>query len=719
MVNKAGSLMKYTGTAETVVIPEGIKSIREAFSSNRKIRKVILPESVIRICQNVFSSSTLQFIELPKSLTYIGQSAFSFSDLSSISLPEKLRTIENYAFAHTLLHEITIPGKVRTISYNAFSDCKKLELVRLEAGVNCVDKEAFSHCPRLKTIYVPDTLEIINKNSFVDTDIQTVYASDAWKRTHPELLLEMLPDPVEEKNFKVEGTKLIRYYGRASEPRIPPQVTTIGSDAFYFNNHITKIVIPDHVSSIESAAFFGCKNLREVILPDTITEVCRHTFCACNNLRTVRFPQDLRVIGDSALYSTDIQSLILPPAVNKLEPGCFGRCEKLSEVHIPDSIETIEPNKYSGKYDAFDPQYVKVFYVSRAWAHKHPDFIEAYPKAEFRYEEAELPIENKSKPKNSSHSVFSADRSFQIEGQKLIHYSGNESIVTIPGGITEICSHAFSNNRDLQHVTLPESVTDIGEYAFSNCSKLTGLLLPDGVQTIEKGAFAASGIEILKVPDNVRIIPERMCENCCNLSIVLLSNNVTRIEPFAFSGCNQIVPANDPDVLMNFQRVRIMEGNECLMRSVLTASKSVDTFLLRIRLNLLTSDLSSYTPYRFLLDTGREFNEKYAKASKAYIGNLRPGEQPILLFDDSMFGNGKSGFVITTQQIFYKQLWDKGSYPLSELVGFARQEDRFGFVVKNGGNPRLAFFSKAKNEDAAQKIIETLDAVCSWLKLLS
>ena len=71
VVNKAGSLMKYTGTAETVVIPEGIKSIREAFSSNRTIRKVILPESVIRICQNAFSSSTLQFIELPKSLTYI------------------------------------------------------------------------------------------------------------------------------------------------------------------------------------------------------------------------------------------------------------------------------------------------------------------------------------------------------------------------------------------------------------------------------------------------------------------------------------------------------------------------------------------------------------------------------------------------------------------------------------------------------------------------
>ena len=1080
VVNKDGVLMNYTGSAETVVIPDGIKSIRRAFSSNKTVRKVILPESVKRIGVDAFSWSSLQSIELPKGLTFIGNSAFKYSQLTSISLPEKLKTIGEYAFSNTRLQEISVPGKTSKISYQAFSECKELEVVRIETGVKELGGEAFSHCPKLKTIYIPDTVEKIDGKTFKFTEIQTAYASDAWKRANPELLRKMVPDPIEEKNYEIEGTKLVHYFGRATEPQIPAQVTTIGSEAFSYNSHITKIVIPEHVTAIESSAFYWCENLREVILPDHIIEIGSFTFAGCRNLHSFHFPRNLRAIGKSAFSFTGLPSVVLPPALTTLESECFERCEKLSAVHIPDSLEEIKKNECTGKYDAFEPRYVKVFYVSRAWAQKHQDFLKTYPKAEIRYEEAitipsskdfeisgttlarylgeasevtvpngiteigakafesnkkirkvilpktvrcieeeafkfsgleeivlpeglesiaqyafwnsalmsiqlpeslrsigvrsfadtklqsitlpgslqmipegafyhckelktviikdgvrtlgkdafrscpsletvEIPdslaemcthprdssfsgskniktvlaskawkganpalllemvpdsieaknfvtrnhvlvryygrasvpiipgdvtaigeyaffdndhiqmivipdrvtsiaqgafflcsnlssvtlsaalrtiepycfdgtgitrlklpsqlttvrqsafctstlteisfpdtltkIENNAfdgyylsrvkkiyasrrwaeKNKdflsdfsnavivdpsdNRSSTNLTIDQSFRIENNKLIQYLGKENHIKIPEGVTEIGAHVFADNRDLRHIVLPKSVTKIGEYAFSNCSNLSGLLLPDGVQTIGKGAFSGSGIDVLKVPDGVQVIQERLCENCSKLFAVVLPKHDTKIESFAFSGCDQIVSA--PTFLMNFRNVQILEGNECLMRGVVKSAQSTMVVIAVIIRNLEKSDLNRYTPQSFLYPTDDAFADKFYNASKAYVGDLTPDELPVLMLDSSMFGNGKSGFVITTRRIYCKQLWDKRSYPLSQLIGFARQEDRFGFAVKNGERPFLPFFSKAKSADAAQKIIEALDAACNWLKILN
>lgn len=96
-----------------------------------------------------------------------------------------------------------------------------------------------------------------------------------------------------------------------------------------------------------------------------------------------------------------------------------------------------------------------------------------------------------------------------------------------------------------------------------------------------------------------------------------------------------------------------------------------------------------------------------------------PGEQAILLFDESVFCSGRSGFVITTERIFYRQLWDKDRYFLSNIIGFVRQEKRFGFAVQNGEKTFIPFYSEANTAEAAQTIVYALETVRTWLNQIN
>ena len=64
--------------------------------------------------------------------------------------------------------------------------------------------------------------------------------------------------------------------------------------------------------------------------------------------------------------------------------------------------------------------------------------------------------------------------------------------MTIPAGVTEIGSWAFSGCTGLTSVTIPAGVTEIDSSAFSGCTGLTSVTIPEGVKTIHRSVFAYS-----------------------------------------------------------------------------------------------------------------------------------------------------------------------------------------------------------------------------------
>lgn len=103
-------LLRYTGNAEQVAVPDGITEIcMQAFELNENIRSVVMPQTMKAIGFNAFVGCAR-------------------------------------------LHSVTLPEGLREITYRAFAGCEALEEITLPASVYCVWPCAFSNCKKLKHI---------------------------------------------------------------------------------------------------------------------------------------------------------------------------------------------------------------------------------------------------------------------------------------------------------------------------------------------------------------------------------------------------------------------------------------------------------------------------------------------------------------------------------------------------------------------------------------
>lgn len=61
---------------------------------------------------------------------------------------------------------------------------------------------------------------------------------------------------------------------------------------------------------------------------------------------------------------------------------------------------------------------------------------------------------------------------FQMEGNKLLRYSGTAEVVSIPDDVQIIGEEAFANNDNIVKVNIDGKVKQIGNGAFANCDYL-------------------------------------------------------------------------------------------------------------------------------------------------------------------------------------------------------------------------------------------------------
>ena len=118
----------------------------------------------------------------------------------------------------------------------------------------------------------------------------------------------------------------------------------------------------------------------------------------------------------------------------------------------------------------------------------------------------------------------------------LFEYTGNETVVTIPDGITEIGS-AFQDNTSITKVTIPDSVTVIGSNAFWKCTRLTDVNIPESVTIIDGHAFAECiGLTKVSFPASLTTIGYGAFSKCTGLTSITIPDSVTTIGERAFEG---------------------------------------------------------------------------------------------------------------------------------------------------------------------------------------
>jgi hypothetical protein len=69
-------------------------------------------------------------------------------------------------------------------------------------------------------------------------------------------------------------------------------------------------------------------------------------------------------------------------------------------------------------------------------------------------------------------------KKFEIEGNRLVKYNGNESIVYIPDKVAHIMPNAFKGCKELERVETPVALATIGSGAFYDCPALKEVIMP-------------------------------------------------------------------------------------------------------------------------------------------------------------------------------------------------------------------------------------------------
>ena len=185
-VQKIGSCAFFRcSLLSTIKIPASVRKIEHsAFSGCSSVTSLTIPTSVQEIGSFAFSEcSSLSSVTILASVQEISSSAFSkCSSLSSVTIPTSVQKIGNGAFfGCSSLTSVTIPNSVQEIDGVAFSGCIALTSVRIPGSVKLIGNYAFSGCTALRKVKIDGEPEI-RSHAFEECSIQTVEASEAWKK---------------------------------------------------------------------------------------------------------------------------------------------------------------------------------------------------------------------------------------------------------------------------------------------------------------------------------------------------------------------------------------------------------------------------------------------------------------------------------------------------------------------------------------------------------
>lgn len=500
-------LIKYTGTAATVSVPDTVKEISdEAFSDN--------------------------------------------ATMTSVTLPSGLKKIDYAAFSGcSALKSVTIPDSVESVGTAAFCNCTSLTSVTLGSGVEELGTGVFTGCSSLSSISGND--------NFICVD-GAIYNSDST------CLYEVL------QNAKVKRSVSSNDYVAMTSYNMPSSVTDIKPYAFYgckninsvslssflteipaysfsYCNGLTSIKIPYSVQTIDAKAFQYCVNLENVEIQDSVTYIHPTAFDGCSKLN---------IVADEGSYASDWFKTFDNSAVNIIDTeDNESEKEEISENNYVPKIEgQIGETVIVGRQAVFFIDNSLITVNGSDSSDTYAEIIDQMDAALL----AETNGKGLSLPKFSIIDNAVAGKAFY----------GDTSLTTydFPDNITSIGDFAFARSG-LTEITIPDSVTSIGYGAFYHCDNLSQISVPSTVTNIEPSAFnktrmmenwklygssdfliMGDGILVaykgtstkVEIPDGVKQIGPECFKNHMELMEVSFPDSLTRVCEEAFYGCSNL-----------------------------------------------------------------------------------------------------------------------------------------------------------------------------------
>ena len=177
---------------------------------------------------------------------------------------------------------------------------------------------------------------------------------------------------------------------------------------------------------------------------------------------------------------------------------------------------------------------------------------------------------------------------FKVECNEIVEYSGTDTIVVIPEGITALHSCLFWDNQTIEELILPSSLQKIGGDLCYNCKNIKRIHIPKSVTTMGDNPFAGCpNLEIsndsnyfvwdghilydklgklihcqiknapkeVKITDGTKLIGKHAFYMCENIEKIVIPGSIINMQNFPFSGCKNL-----KSIVMNTNKYTIKDG---------------------------------------------------------------------------------------------------------------------------------------------------------------
>ena len=322
-----GVLLRYTGSAASVNVPDGVYAIGDgAFEGNTAVKTVNLPSTVYTVGNRAFYHCSSLTTVTGSAVTSVGVFAFNDTPYFEHSTAEFFTLGSCLLWYNGTEARVTLPEGIVSIAPFAFLRYEGLTAFSAPSGLVSVGEGAFYECKALSSVSLPATVSYIGASAFD----RTAYLSRATG-------FVTLGDGI-----------LIRYAGTETAVTVPSGVRRIAAGAFSGNQTVITLSIPSSVYSVDGGACEGCTNLTTLSLSRGLVYIGERAFSGCSALSEVATPSSLSYIGESAFEGSGVERARLNGTKLMIAANAFKNCTKLRCALLSSGVYALEDGAFGG-----------------------------------------------------------------------------------------------------------------------------------------------------------------------------------------------------------------------------------------------------------------------------------------------------------------------------------------------------------------------------------